>query len=125
MNEDRTRTLLVVGAAVLALLAIGSGAMIALSGDGEEVSDTLSPTTEPRSTSTPTGTAAPTAGRDAPTECQRLRDRRRCDVTVAVSGVVPTFWLAMSATVGGSRSVLRSASTALRYRLRNRFMAVR
>ena len=49
------KMLLVVGAVVLALLAVGSGAMIALSGDGEKVSDTPSPTTEPPSTSAPPG----------------------------------------------------------------------
>ena len=49
------KTLVVVGAVVLALLAVGSGAMIALSGDGEKVPDTPSPTTEPASTSAPTG----------------------------------------------------------------------
>ncbi len=98
------KTLVVVGAVVLALLAVGSGAMIALSGDGEKVPDTPSPTTEPASTSAPTGPVAPTAGRDAPTECQGIRDRRRCDVTVAVSGVVPTFLVAVDASHQPSQS---------------------
>jgi hypothetical protein len=66
VNEDRTRTLLVVGAIVLALLAIGSGAMIALSSD-EEAPDTPSPTTEPTSASTPTETSSPTPA-DTPSE---------------------------------------------------------
>ena len=39
MNEDRTRTLLAVGAVVLALLAVGSGAIIALSSGGEEAAE--------------------------------------------------------------------------------------
>jgi hypothetical protein len=60
VNEDRTRTLLVVGAIVLGLLAIGSGAMIALSSDAEDAAEGPSPTTELPSASTPTATTSPT-----------------------------------------------------------------
>jgi hypothetical protein len=55
MNDERRRTLLVVGAIVLGLLSIASGAVIALSGD-ELAAETPSPTTE----TTPIETPAPT-----------------------------------------------------------------
>lgn len=83
MNEDRGRTLLVVGAIVLVLLAVGSGAIIAASSDGEEASDTPRPTTQPTSASTPTATTSPTRAEtpsgsptDQPSESPVLADGR-------------------------------------------------
>lgn len=93
MNEDRSRTLLVIGAIVLGLLAIGSGAMIALSSDGAESAVGASPTTEPTSASTPTATTSPTSAETPsasptgePTESSVLADGRHF---VYVTGAAP------------------------------------
>ena len=71
MNEARTRTLLIVGAIVLAVLSIAGGAMIAMSGDeraaespiptsGSTPTPTETPTPAPSEASSPTPTTSPT-----------------------------------------------------------------
>jgi hypothetical protein len=56
MNERTRRTTLIVGAAVLALLSVGAGALIALS-DGDERAESPSPT--PSTTPTPSSSESP------------------------------------------------------------------
>ncbi|HEX5937947.1 MAG TPA: hypothetical protein VFZ75_09715 [Actinomycetota bacterium] len=60
MNEARERTLLVVGAIVLALSAIGSGALIARSSDDGRATEGSIPTLDPTSSPTPAATPSPT-----------------------------------------------------------------
>lgn len=57
MNEETKRSMLIVGAVVLALLSIGAGALIALTGD--ERTQTTSPSATPSQTSEPSGTPEP------------------------------------------------------------------
>ena len=83
MNEDRRRTLLVVGAIVLGLLSIAAGAVIALSGDerAAEAPNSTPETTEttPTGPQTPTPTASETESTTpstSPTESPVLADGR-------------------------------------------------
>lgn len=83
MNEDRRRTLLVVGAIVLGLLSIAAGAVIALSGDERAAeapnSTPETPGTIPPGTQTPTSTASETESTTpstSPTESPVLADGR-------------------------------------------------
>ena len=59
MNEDRKRTLLVVGAIAVGLLSIAGGTVIALSGGDEQEAVTPSPTLEVSPTATPSTTETP------------------------------------------------------------------